>query len=76
MLVPIPLPIFAIASLNASCSIEDGIIADKQKAYEQAVTSRKQQDKIQSLQDFGFTLDDDCLLYTSGDYLNRNAVRL
>lgn len=38
---------------------EDGIIADKQKAYEQAVTSRKQQDKIQSLQDFGFTLDDD-----------------
>lgn len=35
------------------------IIADKQKAYEQAVTSRKQQDKIQSLQDFGFTLDDD-----------------
>ena len=38
---------------------EDGIIADKQKAYEQAVTSRKQQDKIQSLQDFGFTLGDD-----------------
>ena len=38
---------------------EDGIIADKQKAYEQAVTNRKQQDKIQSLQDFGFTLDDD-----------------
>lgn len=38
---------------------EDGIIADKQKAYEQAMLNRKQQDKIQSLQDFGFTLDDD-----------------
>ena len=39
--------------------VEDGIIADKQKAYEQAMMNRKQQDKIQSLQDFGFTLDDD-----------------
>ena len=38
---------------------EDGIIADKQKAYEQAMISRKQQDKIQSLQDFGFTGDDE-----------------
>ena len=38
---------------------EDGIIADKQKAYEQAMMNRKQQDKIQSLQDFGFTGDDE-----------------
>ena len=38
---------------------EDGIIADKQKAYEQAMLNRKQQDKIQSLQDFGFTGDDE-----------------
>ena len=33
--------------------VEDGIIADKQTAYEQAVVSRKRQDRIQSLQDFG-----------------------
>lgn len=39
--------------------VEDGIIADKQKAYEQAMMNRKQQDKIQSLQDFGFTGDDE-----------------
>ena len=32
---------------------EDGIIADKQTAYEQAMMSRKRQDRIQSLQDFG-----------------------
>ena len=38
---------------------EDGIIADKQKAYEQAMLNRKQQDKIQSLQEFGFTGDDE-----------------
>ena len=38
---------------------EDEIIADKQKAYEQAMLNRKQQDKIQSLQDFGFTGDDE-----------------
>ena len=38
---------------------EDGIIADKQKAYEQAMLNRKQQDKIQSLQDFGFMGDDE-----------------
>ena len=37
--------------------VEDGIIADKQTAYEQAVVSRKRQDRIQSLQDFGFTSD-------------------
>ena len=51
----------SVGGFNADIPLpaEDGIIADKQKAYEQAVTSRKQQDKIQSLQDFGFTLDDD-----------------
>lgn len=50
-----------VGGFNADIPLpaEDGIIADKQKAYEQAVISRKQQDKIQSLQDFGFTLDDD-----------------
>ncbi|MDD3039286.1 conjugative transposon protein TraM [Bacteroides sp.] len=37
----------------------DGIIADKQKAYEAEQMNRKQQDKIKSLQDFGFTLGDD-----------------
>ena len=51
----------SVGGFNADIPLpaEDGIIADKQKAYEQAVISRKQQDKIQSLQDFGFTLDDD-----------------
>ena len=51
----------SVGGFNADIPLpaEDGIIADKQKAYEQAMTSRKQQDKIQSLQDFGFTLDDD-----------------
>ena len=51
----------SVGGFNADIPLpaEDGIIADKQKAYEQAVTNRKQQDKIQSLQDFGFTLDDD-----------------
>lgn len=50
----------SVGGFNADIPLpaEDGIIADKQKAYEQAVISRKQQDKIQSLQDFGFTLDD------------------
>lgn len=51
----------SVGGFNADIPLpaEDRIIADKQKAYEQAVISRKQQDKIQSLQDFGFTLDDD-----------------
>ena len=51
----------SVGGFNADIPLpaEDGIIADKQKAYEQAMTSRKQQDKIQSLQDFGFTLDDE-----------------
>ena len=51
----------SVGGFNADIPLpaEDGIIADKQKAYEQAVMSRKQQDKIQSLQDFGFTGDDE-----------------
>ena len=51
----------SVGGFNADIPLpaEDGIIADKQKAYEQAVTSRKQQDKIQSLQDSGFTGDDE-----------------
>ena len=50
----------SVGGFNADIPLpaEDGIIADKQKAYEQAMLNRKQQDKIQSLQDFGFTLDD------------------
>ena len=38
----------SVGGFNADIPLpaEDGIIADKQKAYEQAVTSRKQQDKI------------------------------
>ena len=51
----------SVGGFNANIPLpaEDGIIADKQKAYEQAMISRKQQDKIQSLQDFGFTGDDE-----------------
>ena len=51
----------SVGGFNADIPLpaEDGIIADKQKAYEQAMQNRKQQDKIQSLQDFGFTGDDE-----------------
>ena len=51
----------SVGGFNADIPLpaEDGIIADKQKAYEQAMLNRKQQDKIQSLQDFGFTVDDE-----------------
>ena len=51
----------SVGGFNADIPLpaEDGIIADKQKAYEQAMMNRKQQDKIQSLQDFGFTGDDE-----------------
>ena len=50
-----------VGGFNADIPLpaEDGIIADKQKAYEQEMISRKQQDRIQSLQDFGFTGDDE-----------------
>ena len=49
----------SVGGFNADLPLpaEDGIIADKQTAYEQAVVNRKQQDRIQSLQDFGFTPD-------------------
>ena len=51
----------SVGGFNADIPLpaEDGIIADKQKAYEQAMISRRQQEKIQSLQDFGFTGDDE-----------------
>ena len=51
----------SVGGFNADIPLpaEDGIIADKQKAYEQAMLNRKQQGKIQSLQDFGFTGDDE-----------------
>ena len=51
----------SVGGFNADIPLpaEDGIIADKQKAYEQAILNRKQQDKIQSLQDFGFAGDDE-----------------
>lgn len=51
----------SVGGFNADIPLpaEDGIIDDKQKAYEQAMISRKQQDKIQSLQDFDFTGDDE-----------------
>ena len=51
----------SVGGFNADLPLpaEDGIIADKQTAYEQAVVSRKRQDRIQSLQDFGFTPDDE-----------------
>ena len=47
----------SVGGFNADLPLpaEDGIIADKQTAYEQAVVSRKRQDRIQSLQDFGFS---------------------
>lgn len=51
----------SVGGFNADIPLpaEDGIIADKQTAYEQAMMNRKQQDKIQSLQDFGFTGDNE-----------------
>ena len=51
----------SVGGFNADIPLpaEDGIIADKQKAYEQAMMNRKQQYKIQSLQDFGFTGDNE-----------------
>ena len=51
----------SVGGFNADLPLpaEDGIIADKQTAYEQAVVSRKRQDRIQSLQDFGFTPDEE-----------------
>lgn len=54
-------PSEAVGGFNADIPqpAGDGIIADKQKAYEAEQMNRKQQDKIKSLEDFGFTLGDD-----------------
>lgn len=54
-------PTEAVGGFNADIPqpAGDGIIADKQKAYEAEQMNRKQQDKIKSLEDFGFTLGDD-----------------
>lgn len=54
-------PTEAVGGFNADIPqpAGDGIIADKQKAYEAEQMNRKQQDKIRSLEDFGFTLGDD-----------------
>ena len=51
----------SVGGFNADIPLpaEDGIIADKQKAYEQAVMNRKRKEKIQSLQDFGFTTEEE-----------------
>ena len=51
----------SVGGFNADIPLpaEDGIIADKQTAYEQAMMSRKRQDRIQSLQDFGFIGDEE-----------------
>lgn len=49
-----------VGGFNADIPLptEDGIIADKQKAYEAAQLERKQREKMKTLQDFGFTLGD------------------
>ena len=51
----------SVGGFNADIPLpaEDGIIADKQAAYEQAMMNRKRQEKIQSLQDFGFTTEEE-----------------
>lgn len=50
-----------IGGFNADIPLPagDGIIADKQKAYEQEQMNRKEQEKMKSLQDFGFTLGEE-----------------
>ena len=51
----------SVGGFNADIPLpaEDGIIADKQAAYEQAMMNRKREEKIQSLQDFGFTTEEE-----------------
>ena len=51
----------SVGGFNADIPLpaEDGIIADKQTAYEQAMMNRKRKEKIQSLQDFGFTTEEE-----------------
>lgn len=51
----------SVGGFNADIPLpaEDGIIADKQAAYEQAMMNLKREEKIQSLQDFGFTTEEE-----------------
>lgn len=51
----------SVGGFNADIPLpaEDGIIADKQAAYEQAMMNRKRKEKIQSLQDFGFITEEE-----------------
>lgn len=51
----------SVGGFNADIPLpaEDGIIADKQAAYEQAMMNRKRKEKIQSLLDFGFTTEEE-----------------
>ena len=51
----------SVGGFNADIPLpaEDEIIADKQAAYEQAMINRKRKEKIQSLQDFGFTTEEE-----------------
>ena len=51
----------SVGGFNADIPLPavDGIIADKQAAYEQAMMNRKRKEKIQSLQDFGFTTEEE-----------------
>ena len=51
----------SVGGFNADIPLpaEDGIIADKQAAYEQAMMNRKRKEKIQSLQDLGFTTEEE-----------------
>ena len=48
-----------VGAFNADIPLpeNDGIIGDKQKAYEQAQVEKKQADKVRSLQDFAFAAD-------------------
>lgn len=51
----------SVGGFNADIPLPvgDGIIADKQKAYEQEQMNRKELEKMKSLQDFGFTLGEE-----------------
>lgn len=51
----------SVGGFNADIPLpaEDGIIADKQAAYEQAMMNRKRKEKIQSLQAFGFITEEE-----------------
>lgn len=50
-----------IGGFNADIPLpkEDGIYGDKKTAYEQESMKAKQEDRMRSLQDFGFTLNED-----------------